>query len=63
MLIDHSSPTILFIDHHDDDRQYWVQRLNVLTRLCDPGSVHWKVRDNHLPVAAGRMRHLRIDAP
>jgi DNA-binding NarL/FixJ family response regulator len=29
MLIDHSSPTILFIDHHDDDRQYWVQRLRM----------------------------------
>jgi CheY-like chemotaxis protein len=29
MLIDHSSPTILFIDHHDDDRQYWVQRLRI----------------------------------
>ena len=29
MLIDHSCPTILFIDHHDDDRQYWVQRLRM----------------------------------
>ena len=29
MLIDHSSPTILFIDHHDDDRRYWVQRLRM----------------------------------
>ena len=29
MLIDHPSTTILFIDHHDDDRQYWVQRLRM----------------------------------
>ena len=29
MLIDYFSPTILFIDHHDDDRQYWVQRLRM----------------------------------
>jgi DNA-binding NarL/FixJ family response regulator len=29
MLIDHPSTTILFIDHHDDDRQYWVQRLKM----------------------------------
>ena len=29
MRIDHPSTTILFIDHHDDDRQYWVQRLRI----------------------------------
>ena len=29
MPIDHPSTTILFIDHHDDDRQYWVQRLRI----------------------------------
>ena len=29
MLIDHPSTTILFIDNHDDDRQYWVQRLKM----------------------------------
>jgi CheY-like chemotaxis protein len=27
MPIVHPSTTILFIDHHDDDRQYWVRRL------------------------------------
>ena len=29
MLVDHPSTTILFIDNHDDDRQYWVQRLKM----------------------------------
>ena len=29
MRIDYPSPTILFIDHHDDDRQYWVRRLRM----------------------------------
>jgi DNA-binding NarL/FixJ family response regulator len=29
MPIDYPSTTILFIDHHDDDRQYWVQRLRM----------------------------------
>jgi DNA-binding NarL/FixJ family response regulator len=31
----HRSRTILLIDHHDDDRQYWVQRL----RVCSPDDV------------------------
>ena len=35
MLIDHPSTTILFIDNHDDDRQYWVQRL----KMSSPGYV------------------------
>ena len=29
MPLDHPSTTILFIDHHDDDRQYWVHRLRI----------------------------------
>jgi DNA-binding NarL/FixJ family response regulator len=29
MPIDHPSTTILFIDNHDDDRQYWVERLSM----------------------------------
>jgi CheY-like chemotaxis protein len=29
MRIDHPSTTILLIDHHDDDRQYWVDRLRM----------------------------------
>lgn len=29
MPIDYPSATILFIDHHDDDRPYWVQRLRM----------------------------------
>ena len=29
MPIDHPSTTLLFIDNHDDDRQYWVQRLRM----------------------------------
>jgi len=29
MPIVHPSTTILFIDHHDDDRQYWVRRLRI----------------------------------
>ena len=35
MRIDHPSTTILLIDHHDDDRQYWVHRL----RMSSPDSV------------------------
>ena len=31
MPIDHPSTTILFIDHHDDDRQYWVQQFRIST--------------------------------
>ena len=29
MPLDHLSTTILLIDHHDDDRQYWVDRLRM----------------------------------
>ena len=29
MPIDHPSTTLLFIDNHDDDRQYWAQRLRM----------------------------------
>jgi CheY-like chemotaxis protein len=29
MRIDYPSTTILFIDHHDDDLQYWVRRLRM----------------------------------
>jgi CheY-like chemotaxis protein len=35
MPLDHLSTTILLIDHQDDDRQYWVQRL----RMSSPGYV------------------------
>jgi DNA-binding NarL/FixJ family response regulator len=29
MPMEGSSTTILLIDHHDDDRQYWIQRLKI----------------------------------
>ena len=29
MPIDYPATTILFIDHHNDDRQHWVQRLRM----------------------------------
>jgi len=29
MPIDYPSTTVLLIDHHDDDRQYWVRRLRI----------------------------------
>ena len=29
MPIDYPSTTILFIDHHADDRQYWIRRLRM----------------------------------
>jgi response regulator RpfG family c-di-GMP phosphodiesterase len=32
MATDHLSATILLIDHHDDDRQYWVDRLRRSSR-------------------------------
>jgi DNA-binding NarL/FixJ family response regulator len=34
MEIGYSSTTILFIDSHEDDRQYWVQRLRTSSPDC-----------------------------
>lgn len=31
MMLVHPSTTILFIDHHDDDRQYWIRLLRMFS--------------------------------
>ena len=54
MLIDHSSPTILFIDHHDDDRQYWVQRL----RMSSPDYVIFEASSGKSGIAICRSQRV-----
>ena len=53
MQIVHPSTTILFIDHHDDDRQYGVRRLSMSSPVMWSSKLRLERQGSDLPVAAG----------
>ena len=54
MPIEHPSTTILFIDNHDEDRQYWVQRL----RMSSPDYVILEASTGKTGLAICRSRQV-----
>jgi DNA-binding NarL/FixJ family response regulator len=54
MPIDFPSITILFIDHHDDDRQHWIQRL----RISSPDYVILEASTGKAGLAIGRSQQV-----
>ena len=68
MEIAHPSTTVLFIDSHDDERQYWVQRLRTSSpeymvfeasngaaglAVCESQQVHCVISELTLPDMSG----------
>jgi DNA-binding NarL/FixJ family response regulator len=68
MPIDYPSTTVLFIDSHDDERQYWVQRLRTSSpeymvfeasngaaglAVCESQQVHCVISELTLPDMSG----------